>query len=858
MQDTSSSAMSLHSSNASVSNISEQDSEDVEGRNSDAAGQSGDSDENDSDANDDRDLNNDSDLNDDSDANNDNSDGGSIANSDVDSIISGNEDAVYDSDDGDDIPQNPRIALYPGCRITLEESRLLIISFALRFGLSEVAIEHLLKIINCHLPEDEYDSLYLFAKDIPAPALVNVEFLCSDCQRLVTFADGENNVHCECGVLCNQKTLKKEGHFFLRLPLKDQILALFQNREVRESLRWDSESESDVICGRVYQAGVNQGLIRKNCDISLQFNTDGIQLFGSSTIQTWPIQVAINELPFRLRNQNIILCGLWYGEGKPNMNSFLSPFVDELNDLHVNGVYLPTEPPRLVKVHTLLCPVDSMARAPLQNLKTFRGAYGCPSCLHPGEELEVGIRGGKTRLYRGGLHQLRNARQHLADVNSIVEQRGRGRRRARDYDAIRGIKGASVLMTLHLFDIVDSFVSDYLHCVLLGVVKTMFTWWTLKRNNKKDFYFGNDAKLDAIDAVLLSIKPPSEITKTPQTIYNYKLWKGHEWKNFLLYYSLPCLKAINFPPQYLKHWFLLVYSMFCFLSDIVTAEKYDTGKAALMKYVLTLEEVYGTAELMKFNTHLLLHIPRSVKNFGALWATSTFPFEHYNGTLSKMFKSSQAVPLQICKNYVRLQGLKEELNNIAQDNRVPHCVRNALESLVCRKTTRHALRIDRDLVLIGASRLGTLMILHLNLVQNLINARVNNSNVQFFSKFIYKNVKHHVQDCLALEKRMNCVVQLVNNAFISITHVLKIRTDEENPRTFVVILGFKLMPTNDTLIDDRQLGLSSNLFLTVVDKSNECVAILPSTISRKCLLTFYPGDPLKFCCYPLVNLVERD
>lgn len=43
-----------------------------------------------------------------------------------------------------------------------------------------------------------------------------------------------------------------------------------------------------------------------------------------------------------------------------------------------------------------------------------------------------------------------------------------------------------------------------------------------------------------------------------------------------------------------------------------------------------------------------------MKQFGDLWAVSCFPYEHYNDILAKMFRSSQAVPQQICKVYLRL------------------------------------------------------------------------------------------------------------------------------------------------------------------------------------------------------------
>jgi len=44
------------------------------------------------------------------------------------------------------------VPIYPGASLTKEESNLLIMSFMIRPNLSDVALEDLLELINCHLP----------------------------------------------------------------------------------------------------------------------------------------------------------------------------------------------------------------------------------------------------------------------------------------------------------------------------------------------------------------------------------------------------------------------------------------------------------------------------------------------------------------------------------------------------------------------------------------------------------------------------------------------------------------------------------------------------------------------------------
>lgn len=54
-----------------------------------------------------------------------------------------------------------------------------------------------------------------------------------------------------------------------------------------------------------------------------------------------------------------------------------------------------------------------------------------------------------------------------------------------------GYKGCPVLALHPGFDIVKGMVTDYLHCVLLGVSKTLLTMWLDSNNDQKEFYIGN-------------------------------------------------------------------------------------------------------------------------------------------------------------------------------------------------------------------------------------------------------------------------------------------------------------------------------------------------------------------------------
>lgn len=173
------------------------------------------------------------------------------------------------------------------------------------------------------------------------------------------------------------------------------------------------------------------------------------------------------------------------------MNTFLQPFVEELNILHTEGIEIFIVNPVTIRIHTLLSSVDSMARPLLQNIKTFRDNHRCAFCFHSGEEYSVGC--GRTRLYRGDIGIKRNLQQHRNDTLQVV----------RNSHVLNGIKGPSVLLLLEEFNIISSFVPEYMHCVLLGVVKTVASWWIDVKNKDKSFYIDNDIKIKEIDTLFL-------------------------------------------------------------------------------------------------------------------------------------------------------------------------------------------------------------------------------------------------------------------------------------------------------------------------------------------------------------------
>lgn len=539
-----------------------------------------------------------------------------------------------------------RHPLYPGAVLTKEESDLLIMEYCIRHNISDVGLEELLLLLNSHLPEKLKPSKYKYLQNFPKIANMNIFYYCPTCFELLNFNNTGLSTCVQCQKEFLQKSLKRNENYFVYIPLKEQLSDLLSGPLFFELNRESPNDDmlSDITSGTVYKT-LRQKEIISNYDISIQWNADGVQTFKSSKVSMCPVQVSINELDFRTRKKHILLCGLWAAARKPVLHLFLKPFIDELKELHETGFEcLPTNYANTVtiRVHTIVAPVDSVERCALQYVHQYNGACGCSFCLHPGERIPYGK--GHTRVYRGTEHAKRTLGQHTRDAIAAEETQ----------KVVNGVKGISPLMQLPIFNVINSFPPEYMHSVLLGVVKLFLIVWLDSKNSQKPWYFGNKSQI--LDNRLSKILAPCEVTRIPRSVDNIKLWKALEFKNFLVYFSLPCLKGL-LPQNFLKHWSLLVYAIRIFDSDKIELQPYKNATRAIRHFVLNVEELYGK-EFMKYNVHLLLHIPQAVKNFGAVWAWSAFPYESNNSVLRNMLHNSQAIVHQICKSYLRYQSIK--------------------------------------------------------------------------------------------------------------------------------------------------------------------------------------------------------
>lgn len=308
------------------------------------------------------------------------------------------------------------------------------------------------------------------------------------------------------------------------------------------------------------------------------------------------------------------------------------------------------------------------------------------------------------------------------------------------------------------------------------------------------------------------------------------------------------------PVKYLDHLFLLIYSVTIFLKTKISEIEFELAKSALEKFVHSTENLYGK-EFMTYNVHTLLHVPYFVKRFGALWAWSTFPFEHYNGVLRKMFRNSQSVPQQICKSYFRIQSINSSFKSVFEDNqncngRARELTKNMLQKYSIR--TKLCENIGTNLRLFGHPRIVQLSAIERLRVEETLEEEVLDT-CHSFNRFIYKNVLFHGTDYKRLLKRNNSTVKLTDNSIILIKNIVIVETYETHLKK-AIIFGEKLESSSEILYKVDNFSLHN--YSSIVIHTNLISCALPSMISEKCVyINVNNNNPV---CIPLVNNNERD
>lgn len=542
--------------------------------------------------------------------------------------------------------------LFPGSKISRAESVLLTMIHSLRHSMSKEATESVLKLVEAHLPDGTHfpSTKYSFYKNFFVCSKKTRHFYC-ECQAYIgEIDDATDEVACsDCKKLLQVKDLKKKSSYFYMLHLEEQIRTVLEERGSVPDKPSPSYDVSDIT-----QSAAYHNLPLQPGDLTVTFNTDGVPLYESSGFGIWPLLLQVNELAYKERTQRLLLAGLWFGPKKPIMNSFLLPFVQEMNLLSTQGVLWKDKfgAEKTSRVFPGPCTVDTVARRDVTAMMQFNGEHGCAWCAQRGESVTKGK--GHCRAY-----SIKVPVQKRRTDDSFVKHADKARTKKKK--SSRGIRGVSVLTLLSYFSFSSGFVVDYMHAVCSGFVNSTMSVWLDSERCKR---FAIRDNLDEVNALLLEMTPTWEQSRLGRPLAVRANWKSSEWRNWLLFYSPVILRGYIPEPNY-KNWMKFVEMMHCMLAATISAEVLGLLKTGMRKFFEEYEGLYGI-ESMSYNAHLLIHLVDCVSEWGPLWGYSLYPFESMNGKLGKFVSGTRYAEVQVVDKFNILYALPKLWRHVSQ------------------------------------------------------------------------------------------------------------------------------------------------------------------------------------------------
>lgn len=426
-----------------------------------------------------------------------------------------------------------------------------------------------------------------------------------------------------------------EKDFFITFPIEQQIRETFvkYSKEIAEYETAVMVHEiRDISRGKLAQSIMKDDVSKY---ITLSANEDSAAAIKCSNKKPiYPLFLTLNNLPPKLRfhKNNLILAALWFNPGKPNMALFHKNFVLQLQRLR-NGMIVKSE---VYKVVLLQSCTDSVGRCELFCSKQFNGWYGCTFCLHPGVLIGNQIR------YP---YQKTKSRKH-DDTKKIMLEIERNASK----EPVFGIKGLCILVGVPDFDIIIGLPPDYMHMGLIGVTRIIWEFLMTGdgQNKGRTCYVGDQKQI--IENRLSAIKLPSCFPRNIRKVDESPKFKASEWETLLFHCIYPCMYDL-IPKQHLDMIMLFSTSIYDLLQFQISERTLSTCEKSLNKFIKEFQKTFGKENVV-YNIHLATHLVESVKNLGALWNSSLFPYENGNGMLIEFHTSNNHPVIQVASKFI--------------------------------------------------------------------------------------------------------------------------------------------------------------------------------------------------------------
>lgn len=741
---------------------------------------------------------------------------------------------AVDQDDDND-------PLYNGAEISKRESMLAILSLCIKHHLTQTSVADLIALIELHCPGRELikNSLYKFQQYFNLDEEdIKKHFYCPSCAKQL------NNSNDVCPMCPGTK-----NSYFIEMPLVKNLQEMFSRENFFNSLQKRFERPliddviTDVYDGELYKTWTTNGFLSSSNNISFSWYTDGIPVFKSSKIGTWPIYLTINELPFdeRKKSYNMLLLGLWYGEKKPHFNAFFYAYRDVFKKLYTGVKFtLPRGNEITLKAILLMGVCDLSAKTDCLNFVNFNAKYGCPVCYTEGEILQIGARS-HLRVYP----YCDNLRLKTS------EECERLALQATPDSPQFGIRGSTALSKL-MPDFMNRMCIDRMHAVDSGVIKKILTLVLNISYRHEPFSLYESTEM--INNRLKVIKPPKFVHRMPKSTNDLIHWKASEMKNFFYYYFIPVFEGIM-KIEYFNHCLLLITAIYYLSSDRVTRIMIDQADDLLNKFVREFEQLYGK-RFSSINVHLLLHLPNCVRLQGPLWAHDCYAYEDYNGQLLLQIYGTRYIGSPVANGHNHSIKMIKYMETIENEDIRDFCNNKKKQSKITEK-------VCDDGYSVGCYK--TLQEIPNIIINAMNNSRITINNVYMckFLRLLKKNILYVSEEYTREVKTCTSVVKYIDNnvekigKIICFVKYLKCECHRNNCncefKYFAVI--HQMVKNNFYVVNGNNCMIESSNFFYTASNTNIVQAIEVNNLIAPCI--YININNISYIIHPL-NVKELE
>lgn len=527
--------------------------------------------------------------------------------------------------------------LYRDAPVTVRETAAALVTFMINHSLTQSCVDDLMTLLSLVCPREGFVKLSMFKlqkyfKFVAGP--MNKKYYCSVCCQGL-----ENGQQQQ---ICPVCMMRRPVSYFLQAPLIPQFQKLFSRPGFYASLQHRFNRQQgllqDIYDGKLYKDHYNFLALPTN--FSMTFYTDGVPVYRGKNSSFWGFFLTINELPYkdRIKRENTLLAGLWFGPKQPDANLFMMSFLEDFRTLYNDGFRVHVEGHGRLKIRGMVLAgvADIPAKSSFLNCTHHNGFFGCTACEISGMTARL-PNGNQNHSYPYEVNVQKRTLQRMVAQATEAAEVGRW-----DYN-VRGVKGPTALR-LFMPNFCRGFAIDPMH-LIMGITRRMLELLFGPSNRGRGFSLRPVIRL--VDAMLLKMKPPKFVHRYPESLEDFPLWKASQMKAWLFYYSVPILKEFM-RPVFFDHYLKLVIGLTYLSSNSISLAMVDMAEQLLNDFVRDFQELYGLC-FMTINLHNLTHLSECVRELGPTFVYSCFPYEDLNGQLKRAIHGKTNIDSQVAR-----------------------------------------------------------------------------------------------------------------------------------------------------------------------------------------------------------------